>query len=127
MTSAVVVRAHTLLDCEDSLELSGDAAALFDAAADGAPRNADASVGSMCLFKQKVVVLGSKHNEEKTVFSVDVERVPDGGEDSAYVTLCGPGWLGLSRKLGLAPGRALRFEVSAGGSGNRGLVRASRA
>ena len=121
----------TGLDCE-FIQLSGEAARPFDAAADGA-LGGDPERASLFAFKQLVVVeVAAAPSEAAAARFVDVvvevegdvDRVPDAdGVPDVFVMLGGAGWARVAGLLGLAPGEAVRFE----GDPETGCVRASRA
>ena len=119
----------TGLDCE-FIQLSGEAARPFDAAADGA-LGGDPERASLFAFKQLVVVdIAAAPSEAAAArfveveVEVDVDRVPDADRvPDVFVMLGGAGWARVAGLLGLAPGEAVRFE----GDPETGCVRASRA
>jgi len=135
--TSVSVPLFTGLDCE-FLQLSDEAARLFDAAADGA-LGGDPERASLFAFKQLVVVevaeaapapagaaaAPSEAPAARSVeIEVDVDRVPNADRvPDAFLTLGGAGWARVVGLLGLAPGAAVRFERDP----ETGCVRASRA
>ena len=107
------------------IQLRGEAARPYDAAADGA-LGGDPERASLFAFKQLVVVevaeaapapagAAAAPSEAPAARSVevevDVDRAP--GADrapDAFLTLGGPGWARVAGLLGLGPGAAVRFE-----------------
>lgn len=142
--AAVVVPLYTDYDCEGSLQLPEDAATLFDADTDGAEAEAKGGARRRGPLTGCAVRVASRRRCRRrrrccSFFGCQGGLLrhrrphPEGqsrgrrlsGACGGLPCARGPGWLGLTRRLGLEPVRtAVRFELESDGSG---LVRASRA